>query len=204
MSTDFRALCAELAGCLDDALTFTVQGDTERSMRQLIARARTTLAQTETPSRLHYCSTHGQQPKNAWGCPECVREMRQQLTQPEPEGVTDRELETTARAAEIQYIEEHGGLTAATPDGIHAQLQAQRLAGLRAVAARYARPAIEPVPVSERLPGPEDCDAEGRCWWFRGDSPIMNAYWDLSKGDSADPVPPTAWLPHHSLPVPTP
>jgi hypothetical protein len=23
---------------------------------------------------------------------------------------------------------------------------------------------IEPVPVAERLPGPEDCDAEGRCW----------------------------------------
>jgi len=70
--------------------------------------------------------------------------------------------------------------------------------------ARYARPTIEPVPVSERLPGPEDCDAEGRCWWFRGDSPILNAYWDLSKGDSADPVPPTAWLPHHALPIPTP
>jgi hypothetical protein len=24
----------------------------------------------------------------------------------------------------------------------------------------------QPIPVSERLPGPEDCDAEGRCWWY--------------------------------------
>jgi hypothetical protein len=43
----YRALCAELAGCLDDALTFTVQDDTERSMRQLITRARTLLAAPE-------------------------------------------------------------------------------------------------------------------------------------------------------------
>jgi len=68
------------------------------------------------------------------------------LAQPEPQGPTDEELETTARAAEIQYMKEHGGLAGLTPDGLHAQLQAQRLAGLRAVAARYGRPAIEPVP----------------------------------------------------------
>jgi hypothetical protein len=35
----------------------------------------------------------------------------------------------------------------------------------RAVLARWGTPAIQPVPVSERLPGPEDCDGEGRCWW---------------------------------------
>lgn len=68
------------------------------------------------------------------------------LAQPEPEGVTDKDLETTARAAENQYMKEHGGLTAPTPDWIHALLQKQRLAGLRAIAARYARPAIKPEP----------------------------------------------------------
>jgi hypothetical protein len=26
-----------------------------------------------------YCPTHGQQPKNAWGCPECIRELREEL-----------------------------------------------------------------------------------------------------------------------------
>jgi hypothetical protein len=70
---------------------------------------------------------------------------------PEPEGVTDKDLETTARAAENQYMKEHGGLTAPTPDRIHALLQKQRLAGLRAIAARYARPPIEPVPKQEDI-----------------------------------------------------
>jgi hypothetical protein len=28
--------------------------------------------------RLQNCPTHGQQPDNAWGCPECVRELRQE------------------------------------------------------------------------------------------------------------------------------
>jgi hypothetical protein len=58
----------------------------------------------------------------------------------QPVGPTDEELDTTARAAEIQYMKEYGGLIASTPDGIYAQLQAQRLAGLRAVAARWGQP----------------------------------------------------------------
>jgi hypothetical protein len=28
--------------------------------------------------RLQNCPNHGQQPDNAWGCPECVRELRQE------------------------------------------------------------------------------------------------------------------------------
>jgi len=66
----------------------------------------------------------------------------------------------------------------------------------RAALARWGRPAIEPVPVAERLPGPEDCDAEGRCWWF---SPLLGG-WKLcdARGMTAFPF----WLPHHALPVP--
>ena len=29
--------------------------------------------------RLRKCPTHGQQPPNAWGCPECVQELRGEL-----------------------------------------------------------------------------------------------------------------------------
>jgi hypothetical protein len=29
-------------------------------------------------SRLRHCPTHGQQPPNAWGCPECVDELRRE------------------------------------------------------------------------------------------------------------------------------
>jgi hypothetical protein len=55
----------------------------------------------------------------------------------------------------------------------------------RAVLTRWGRPAVEPVPVSERLPGPEDCDDKGRCWWL-----------------ARLPFPFTHWLPHWALPVP--
>jgi hypothetical protein len=63
--------------------------------------------------------------------------------------------------------------------------------------ARWGRPAIEPVPVSEHLPGPEDCDAEGQCWWWDEDDDM----WRLSRHR------PwllcwTHWLPHWALPVP--
>jgi hypothetical protein len=37
-------------------------------------------------------------------------------------------------------MKKQGGLTSLTPEGIHAQLQEQRLAGLRAVAARRPKP----------------------------------------------------------------
>ena len=34
---------------------------------------------TPTPARLRHCPTHGQQGPEAWGCPECVRELREEL-----------------------------------------------------------------------------------------------------------------------------
>jgi hypothetical protein len=45
--TDWRERCAELADRLDDALTYTVQSDTERSMRQLLDRTRAELVKPE-------------------------------------------------------------------------------------------------------------------------------------------------------------
>ena len=39
-----------------------------------------------TDDRLRWCSTHGQQPRNAWGCPECVRELRAAAAPPAPAG----------------------------------------------------------------------------------------------------------------------
>jgi len=54
-----------------------------------------------------------------------------------------------------------------------------------------------PVPVTERLPGPEDCDVDGRCWWWDDDEDA----WVLH----TRPIrlqPWIHWLPHHALPVP--
>jgi len=72
---------------------------------------------------------------------------------------------------------------------------------------RWGRPAIEPIPVSERLPTEADCDAEDQCWLWRTDG--IEEFWELV-------VPPnklheynwtsqwkyTHWLPHWALPIP--
>ena len=56
----------------------------------------------------------------------------------------------------------------------------------------------KPVPVSERLPGLEDCDADGYCWrwssigrlWVR--QSLGRRWYDFE----------TYWLPAHALPIP--
>lgn len=124
----------------------------------------------------------------------------------EPEELTDEALDATARAAEIQYMKEFGGLSASTPDGIHAQLQAQRLAGLRAVAARFGRPAIEPVPVSERPRERQGwCDAEERCALFSLSLIPDWPTWIIAPAAWAERFPDiySHSLPHYALPLPT-
>jgi hypothetical protein len=149
MSTDFRALCAELAEQLDDALDFTISSCTRAHMRSLTARARAALAQ------------------------------------PEPEGVGDEEIEQEAIA------------NADTDDEYRAFKR-----GAFFVQERISRPTIEPVPVAERLPRPEDCDESGLtcngggwCWWFEQSSQMWVADFYSSHY--------THWLPAHALPVPT-
>ena len=63
----------------------------------------------------------------------------------------------------------------------------------------------QPIPVSERLPGPGDCDAEGRCWIHQPckacpESPA----WELmsAKYAIAD-YGVVCWLPAHALPLPS-
>jgi hypothetical protein len=80
---------------------------------------------------------------------------------------------------------------------------------LAAEQAAAARPTIEPVPVAERLPGPEDCDAMGRCWWFRpadfsDDVSVPSWHLDASPGPGQVRFYGyTHWLPHHAMPLPT-
>jgi hypothetical protein len=113
--------------------------------------------------------------------PELITRACDLLAQPEPQGPSDEELITMW--ATTRYIDQ--------PEG--------GLAYGRAVLARWGRPAIEPVPVSERLPGPEDCDAEGRCWVGINLGSCGHRSWILdliADNDSG------CWLPHHALPVP--
>ena len=64
----------------------------------------------------------------------------------------------------------------------------------------------QPVPVSERLPGPEDCDVEGRCWFGRSESEDWSADWTLAIPEAVAEFcefsPRTVWLPFHALPLP--
>jgi hypothetical protein len=222
--TDFRALCAELAGCLDDALTFTVQGDTERSMRQLIARTRAELTQPEPepPADGEVAEIVAELREvqdcfdiasgmEGWG-PVITRaaDLLERLSQPEPEGPTDEELIEPVRWILDDYVYDND-------TGEIAQI-------LRGLITRWGRSAIEPVPVAERLPGAGDCDAEGRCWWsydsscddpFRDGSPPNDPRWFLRKDGPESPnwihrirwhipcVHPTHWLPYSALLVPT-
>jgi hypothetical protein len=66
----------------------------------------------------------------------------------------------------------------------------------RAVLARWGSHPT-PTPVAERLPGPEDCDAEGQCWWWdtAAESWILALYAHWTDF--------THWLPANALPVPT-
>jgi hypothetical protein len=68
---------------------------------------------------------------------------------------------------------------------------------------RRIRDTIEPVPVSERLPGPEDCDAQGRCWLlYRSASVNRTPTWSLVHRRLILDAPYTHWLPRWALPVP--
>jgi hypothetical protein len=135
-------------------------------------------------------------------------EARAALAQPEPQGPTDEELldfmPETMRA-DFSYAaklssDATGGQV--KPGIFRVALNTAALEYARAVLARWGRPAIEPVPVSERLPGPEDCDGEGRCWWFSppacGPHTIRLCWTFDSETLEGD----THWLPRWALPVP--
>jgi hypothetical protein len=172
MSTDFRALCAELADALNGHTSLYEGHESE-----LVARARTTLAQ------------------------------------PEPEGVGPSDEEWDELRAHFERI-----LCDARSSGgpvVGNIALADHL--INAVYARFGRPAIEPVPVSERLPGPEDCfsDQHGqrsyKCWAQQyhtdnDDKPLrtVSEAWDLVDYRLLARCRRWyyAWLPHHALPVP--
>jgi hypothetical protein len=99
------------------------------------------------------------------------------LAQPEPVAPTDEAL----KAAYWEAFKNSAACGA----------EESWLAGLRSVG-RYGTPAIHPAPVDERLPGPEDLNGEGWCWWFDG----LN--WMLDEPENRY----THWLPANALPTP--
>jgi hypothetical protein len=121
------------------------------------------------------------------------------LAAPEAVGVADEELLKTYRAAKAADIQRQGGLTSSDLDGFVKQIDASELVGLRAVLSRYGTAHPAPVPVGERLPCAEDCDAEGRCW-FHSAGRTWKDWYFLKASAVTDTE--THWLPHWALPLP--
>jgi hypothetical protein len=107
------------------------------------------------------------------------------LAQPEPEGVTDFEEELMAAWDKAILLPRTGRL---------AEYRAWLAHVLALVWAVGRRPTTKPVPVAERLPGPEDCDEYGFCWFW-------NLQWERWRAGWQDDEC-THWLPYHALPVP--
>jgi len=127
------------------------------------------------------------------------------LAQPEPEGPTDEELlELMPKTMRDEFGYAAKVCSDATggqvkPGIFRVCLNHTALEYARAVFARWGRPAIEPVPVSER-PWERNgwCDENGWCWGFDADD--SDPYWIFD-----DPASCPCWthlLPHYALPVP--
>ena len=125
-----------------------------------------------------------------------LKKIRGIGAQPEPEGLTDEELLRTYGKAKRDHCYEGDA-----DDWPKKSERAATVAGLRAAIAadRAHHPTHQPVAVSERLPGPEDCDEQGRCFFHS----VGRAWrdWYLLKVSSASETE-THWLPFNALPLP--
>ena len=103
------------------------------------------------------------------------------------------------------WLQEHAGQCAelGRPDWAHMAARAATLLQQQAAPA----PAVVPVPVSERLPGEGDCDAEGRCWigtWsdIDGEPTFDWAYTSPRDWTWQGIASIQFWLPAHAIPLP--
>ena len=142
-----------------------------------------------------------------WGRPAIEPDGPAVLGSREPASVTDQptdkellELMPETMRDEFSYAartcsDAMGGRV--KPGIFRVALNTAALEYAQAVLQRYGRPAIEPVPTSERPWEREGwCDAKGMCYGWDGDY-----WWMLGSPRSANELI-THWLPHWALPVP--
>ena len=170
--TDFRALCAEL---VDDLELCDWPYKLKETIRADIDRARAVLARWGTSNLAETRSSLG-------GMPTPVPADKGEVEELVVDELVKR-LRTKAATEKLNRCHYSAILLARA-----ANLLEQR------------HPA--PVPVSERLPVPGDCDAEGRCW-LRGK---VEGDWRLLDPNNSG-VPQlkycfSHWLPAHALPLP--
>jgi len=151
---------------------------------------------------------------------QAVQKARAALSAPE-HGPTDEEImelmpeQLWKDLATVSRLAAHGAGPDVGPGLFRVTLNTGIVEHCRAVLPRWGRPAIKPVPVAERLPGPEDCDDQGRCWLLH---PLEAGYqdWTLrahrffldershTASGHHDPglMKITHWLPYWALPMP--
>ena len=132
-----------------------------------------------------------------------VDRARALLAESVAEGPTDDELMDTARAADLAYyMGKDCGFASPYQEGT--DITAEVLAFARAVLSRWGRPTPQPVAVSERLPRPEDCDEQGRCWLGGRQMGRGTPTWLLGYPAWAERFPDVHrfWLPANALPTP--
>ena len=134
-----------------------------------------------------------------------VDRARALLAQPVAEGPSDDELLRVAATAIAPYE-----ISNITPGEYEPETEcvveaygSELIAYARAALARWGHPQTpQPVAVSERLPGPEDCDVQGRCWMFgnvEGDWRLISA---TNSGIPQLKYCFSHWLPANALPTP--
>jgi hypothetical protein len=111
--------------------------------------------------------------------PGVIIRARAALAEPEPEGPTDEEImELMPQQMRDDLAAARWGNHPESPDS-----------------------STQPIPVIERLPGPDDCNSKGECWWLHPGDEDCGAFWTLFDGRYR--VGCTHWLPAHALPQPS-
>jgi hypothetical protein len=134
---------------------------------------------------------------------EIVDRARAALAEPEPEGPTEAKIASILLAYAV--VEPQVGVSRILHEKHFGN-------AARAVLTRWGNhpgspnSSMQPIPVSERLPRPEDCDAEGRCWWWYPPVPEQTyGYWaheDDAVPERAVDEQPSHWLPANVLSQP--
>jgi hypothetical protein len=139
-------------------------------------------------------------------CVEIAHRARALLAQPEPEVPTDEEImelmpqqlrDDLSHAARVQL----GFDNPKAAGAMRIILNRYAVNHARAALAKWGRhpespdSSTQPIPLSERLPGPEDCLDEGWAWFFNQRIGWRQAVLPVSPGY-------THWLPANALPTP--
>ena len=182
--TDFRALCVELTDCLEKA---DWPHRYKAVFQQWTDIAHAALAESDGSA-----VSDGREPASVVLQPsdeDLLRVAAIAIDPYESSGIAFGEYEAETESA----VEAYGS---------------ELIAYARAVLARWGRPASQPAAVSERLPGPEDCDEQGLCWLWERDCgytgrkwALVDRAWSLSQTDEDLSVY-THWLSANALPTP--